>query len=146
MSLICVVSVEGVLSLDTDLKSAQPTRWARMLYDGLHTQYSMIALTGNDIDIAHYWLNREMLRAWAGVMTKPDGYNSFRDWKVKQVEEFLAEGWEVGMMLDIDPVVLEQVSRLGVMTMLLSYPSNRVGWREPSPEVRAWTDVVSDLG
>lgn len=145
MTLICVVSVEGVLSLDTSLKTAQPTKWARLLFDGLQTQYSMIALTDNEQEIARYWLDREMLRGWAGVMVKPDGFNSYREWKVKQVEEFLAEGWEVGMMIDIDQVVLEQVSRLGVMTMLLSYPSNRVGWRDPTAELRPWTDVVSDL-
>jgi hypothetical protein len=106
----------------------------------------MIALTGNEQEIARYWLDREMLRDWAGVLTKPDGYNNFRDWKVKQIEEFLAEGWEVGMMIDIDAEVLEQVSHLGVVTMLLSYPANRVGWRDPTAELRAWTDVVSDLG
>jgi hypothetical protein len=145
MTLICAISVEGVLALDSDLKSAQPTKWARMLYDGLHNQYRMIAFTANAPDVADHWLRREMLRDWAGVMVKPDGYNSFRAWKIKQVEEFLAEGWEVGLVIDIDQVVLEQVNDLGVPTLLLSYPTKRVGWREPTPEVRAWTDVVSDL-
>jgi hypothetical protein len=143
--MICAISVEGVLALDNDLRSAQPTKWARMLYDSLHNQYRMIALTSNPPEIADYWLRREMLRDWAGVLVKPDGYNSFRAWKVKQIEEFLAEGWEVGLMIDIDQVVLEHVSDLGVLTMLVSYPTKRVGWRETAPEVRPWTDVVSDL-
>jgi hypothetical protein len=116
------------------------------LYDALHNEYSMIALTANTSEIASWWLNREFLRGWAGVMTMPDAYSNYGDWKVKQVEEFLAEGWEVGMVIDTVEEVLERISHLGVLTLLLSYPTNRVGWRDPTPEVRAWTDVVSDLG
>jgi hypothetical protein len=145
MTTICVVPIEGVLSQAPNLKEAQPTKWARMLYDGLHTQYQMIALTANEPEIARYWLQREMLRDWAGVLTMPDAYANFGDWKVKQIEEFLAEGWEVGLVIDTVDHVLERISLLGVVTMLLSYPSNRVGWRDTTPEVRAWTDVVSDL-
>jgi hypothetical protein len=142
---ICVVSIEGVLALQPNLKEAQPTKWARMLYDSLHSQYRMIGLTANEQEVARYWLHREMLRDWAGVLTMPDAYVNFGDWKAKQVEEFLAEGWEVGMVIDTDQEVLEQIGQLGVMTMGLSYPANRVGWRDSPPEVRAWTDVVSDL-
>jgi hypothetical protein len=146
MPLICVVSVEGVLAQQPNLGEAQPTRWARPLYDSLHTQYRMIAFTSNPLELAEFWLRREMLRDWAGVMTMPDAYINYSEWKVKQVEEFLSEGWEVGMMIDTNEHVLERISLLGVMTMLLSYPTNRVGWRDTTPEIRAWTDVVSDLG
>lgn len=149
---ICVVPIEGVLANGDNLKTAQPTRWARLLYDALHTQYRMIALTVNPNEIARMWLQQEFLHDWAGVMTMPDayfqsgplGHNNYTEWKAKQVEEFLAEGWEVGMVIDIVPQALEQISRLGVMTMLLSYPANKVGWRDPDQELRAWTDIVQD--
>lgn len=140
--MICAISIEGVLALDSDLRRAQPTKWARLLYDGLHSQYRMIALTENPIETAQAWLQREFLRDWAGVMTKPDGINRFSDWKVQQINEFLAETWEVGLVIDTDPVVLSQINDLGVATMLLSYPTKRVGWRDPDQELRPWTDIV----
>lgn len=145
MTLICALSVEGVLASDDDLRKAQPTKWARMLYDSLHTQYRMIALTQNPIETAQAWLQREWMRDWAGVLIKPDGIVSYRDWKVQQISEFLAETWEVGLVIDIDQVVLEQINDLGVPTMMLSYPTKRVGWRDPDQDLRAWTDIVQDL-
>jgi hypothetical protein len=67
------------------------------------------------------------------------------DWKVYQVNEFLAEGWDVGLMLDTDEDVLEEVSRLGVVTMFLRYPANKVGWRSPDQPPRGWNDVIDSI-
>jgi hypothetical protein len=142
---IAVIPIEGVLSRGHDLKSAQPQRWARTLFDALHSQYRMIGLTQADSDLADWWLRREMLRDWAGVMSQPDAFKSTEEWKVHQVEEFLAEGWEVGVMVDTDQDVLTEVGRLGVVTMFLRYPANKVGWRDPDQPLRGWEDVVQSL-
>lgn len=141
---ICVVPIEGVLSDLADLRAAQPQRWARPLVDSFSSQFRMIALTGADPEVADWWLRREMLRGWAGVLTQPDGYNSFAHWMVRQVEEFQAESWEIGLVLGTDQVVLEEISQLGVVTMCLRYPTNRIGWREPGTPIREWTNVVEE--
>lgn len=141
MTPICVIPIEGVLASDDDLRKAQPTRWSRPLYDSLHTEYRMIALTGNPVDTAQWWLQREMMKDWAGVMTKPDAFNRFDDWKVRQVEDFLAEGWEVGLFIDTQAWVCEEVGRLGVVTMKLSYPMSHVGWKQPDQPLRSWEEI-----
>lgn len=142
---IAVVPIEGVLSQGYDLRSAQPQRWARSLYDGFRGQYRMIGLTAADAELVDWWLRREMLRDWAGVMSQPDAFPDMQEWKVHQVNEFLAEGWDVGVMVDVDEEVLDEVSRLGVVTMLLRYPTNKVGWRSPDQPPRAWNDVIDSL-
>jgi hypothetical protein len=141
---ICVVPVEYVLSDLPDLKVAQPQRWARPLVDSLKHEYRMIALTSTEADVADWWLRREMLTGWAGVMTQPDGYNSFTHWMVRQIEEFQSETWEVGLVIGTENHALDEISRLGVVTMMLRYPANRVGWREPGAPIREWTSVVDE--
>jgi hypothetical protein len=141
---IAVIAIEGVLAAGEDLRSAPPTKWGRLLYEGLATQFRMIAFTQADPEIAQWWLKRESLNGWAAVMTQ-EPYLDYRAWKVKQVEEFLAEGWEVGLVLDTDTMVLEQVSDLGVLTLAMSHPTVKVGWRERLTSPRPWTDVSSTL-
>jgi len=142
---ICVVPVEGILAVgeSADLRSAPPTKFARDLYEGLRQRYRMIAFTLSDHDRADWWLRREMMPEWAAIMTKPDAYNSYPRWRVDQVGEFLAEGWEVGLVLDMNADVTERLNEMGLVTMLLSYPTNRIGWKDQAESVRPW-DEVSD--
>lgn len=144
MTVIACVSVEGVLAAGDDLRRAPPTKWARPLYDGAATQFRMIAFSQADPDIVQWWLKREMLTGWAAVMSL-EPYLTFPDWKVRQVEDFLAEGWDVGLMMDVDGEVLLRVNELGVLTMLLSYPANKVGWKAHETSPRPWADVSGTL-
>src|SRR5262245_46768626 len=114
MTSICVVSIEEALSAGWDLRQAPSQRWARSLYDGLHAQYRMIAFTQADPDLAKWWLRRESLHDWAAVLTQ-EAYLDYPEWKVRQVEDFLAEGWEVGLVIDIDPYVIDGASAMGVL-------------------------------
>lgn len=140
---ICVVPIEGVLSIESDLRKAAPTKFARDLYEALRTRYRMIAFTLSDHDTADWWLRRELMPEWAGILTKPDGYTDYPHWRIVQINEFLSEGWDVGMALDINPHVTDKLNEMGVVTMLLSYPRNRVGWKEPAEAVRPWDEAVS---
>lgn len=141
---IACVAIEGVLAAGDDLRRAQPTKWGRALYEALATEFRMIAFTQADPEIAQWWLKQEMLRGWAAVMTQ-EPYLDYPAWKVKQIEEFLAEGWEVGLMLDVDAGVLEQVTELGVLTLTLSYPTTKVGFRHHETSPRPWADVSGTL-
>jgi hypothetical protein len=140
--IICVLPIEDVLSQSHDLKSSPPQKWARPLYDGLHTQYRMLALTVATDEVADWWLQQNYLKDWSGVLTKPDAYNNYNEWKVRQVEEFLAEGWEVGLFIDTEVWVCDEVNRLGVMTMRLSQPTSRVGWKPPDQPIRGWSEIA----
>jgi hypothetical protein len=141
---IACLAVEGVLAAGDDLKRAQPTKWGRSLYEALATEFRMILFTQADPEIAQWWLKQEMLKGWAGVMTQ-EPYLEYPDWKVRQIEDFLAEGWEVGLVLDVDPNVLERVTELGVLTLLLSYPTTKVGWKSRESSPRPWADVSGTL-
>jgi len=142
---ICVVSIEGVLALGTDLKTAQPTKWARALYDSLHHEFRMIAFTANDQELAQWWLKRERLHDWAAVMTQPDHMVDFNTWKQLQVNDFLAEGWEMGLLIDTDLDTVTKIAIMGVPTMLLCHPVRKVGWKDPEDAPRPWVDVVDTL-
>lgn len=142
--MIAVMTVEGVLAQGDDLRNAPPTKWARALYDGARSQFRMIAFTAADPDLAEWWLKREFLNDWAAVMTQ-EPYLEYPAWKVKQVEEFLAEGWDIGWVMDVDQQVLSSVNELGVLTLTVSYPANRVGWKAHSSEPRSWADVSGTL-
>ena len=142
--MICAIAIEGVLAAGEDLRTAMPTKWGKALYDAAHTQFRMIAFTTADQDTAKWWLRREGFTDWAGVMTHEE-YLEYPAWKVRQIEDFLAEGWDVGCMLDVDAEVLSRVSELGVLTLTVSYPTNKVGWRAHETQPRSWTDISSTL-
>jgi hypothetical protein len=140
VGVIACVTIEGVLAHGDDLRNAQPTKWGRALYEGLALNFRTIAFTKADSEIAQWWLKREMLTGWAAVMSQ-EPYLAFNDWKVRQVEDFLAEGWEVGLVIDTDREVLERINELGVLTLKMSYPAIRVGWRQHENSPRPWTEI-----
>ena len=140
--MMCVIAIEGVLALGKDLKTAQPTKWARQLYDGLHTQYRMVGFTQNDYVLAKWWLQREMLKDWAAVMTQDDVIVRYDDWKLRQREDFLTEGWEVAMIIDTAPAVIHRATEMGILAMQLTYPVNRPGFRPPDEAPRPWSNIV----
>ena len=69
--MITVVTIEGVLAAGDDLKTVQPTKQAKALYDGLHLTSNMIGLTRADQEIARWWLKREHLNDWSTVLVIP---------------------------------------------------------------------------
>lgn len=143
--MIACVALEGVLAAGEDLRTAPPTKWGRALYDGLALNFRTIAFTRADPDIAAWWLKREGLAGWAAVMSQEAYMPEYGAWKIRQVEEFLAEGWEVGLMIDVEPDVLARVTELGVLTLTVSYPTTRVGFRSHESSPRPWADVSSTL-
>jgi hypothetical protein len=142
--MIAVITIEGVLAQGDDLRKAPPTKWGRALYEGLALNFRTIAFTKADPDIAQWWLKREMLTGWAGVMSH-EKYLDWPNWKVEQIRSFLAEGWEVGLMLDTDLEVLHRVNELGVLTLTVTYPAMKVGWRSHEVSPRPWADVSGTL-
>jgi hypothetical protein len=146
MTTICAIGIEEVLSAGWDLRKAPGQKWARALYDALHSQYRMIAFTQADPELVRWWMRRESLHDWAAMLTQ-EAYLDYPEWKVRQVEDFLAEGWEVGLVLDIDNYVLDGVCAMGVLTMQVAVPQHPPGWKvrdEAGP--RPWVEVVGDLG
>lgn len=142
--MIACIAIEGVLATGDDLRNAAPTKWGRALYEGLALNFRTIAFTRADPEIVQWWLKREGLTGWAAVMSQ-EPYLDYQAWKVRQVEEFLAEGWEVGLMIDVEPEVLARVTELGVLTLTVSYPTTKVGWKSHESSPRPWADVSGTL-
>ena len=144
MSLIAMIAVEGVLAQGEDLKSAAPQKWARPLYDGIRSQFRTIALTRATDEIARWWLTREHLTRWSGVLSWNNPM-TFEAWKVDQVREFLANGWDMAFYLDWDVDTCKRVEALGVLTLCVGMPVHPPGWRADDSQFQSWTDVVDTL-
>jgi hypothetical protein len=142
---IAVITVEGVLSQTDDYKTTQPTPWARQLYDALKREYRLILLTGADEELARYFLEREFITDFA-LLQPYVALMPYPDWRIDQVRQFLADGYEIAMMYDTDDRVLYEVNQLGVPGMRVSPASRRSGWRDHTTEVRPWGDVVGYSG
>jgi len=142
---ITVLTVEGVLSQTDDLKTSQPTSWARQLYLSLKHEYRLILLTGGDEELTRWWLDREFMNDFA-LLCPYIALMSYPDWRVDQIRQMLADGYEIGMVYDPDDQVIHSVNKLGVPGMRVSPPLQHTGWRDHTTEVRAWGDVVGYSG
>lgn len=141
--MIAVVCLEHVLVDGDDLKENTATRWGRPLYQALHSQFRIIGFTAAEHEIARWWTRKESMSDWAALMSKED-YLDYATWKVEQVRQFLAEGWEVGLVIDTDPAVLVGVNRLGVLGLTMTMPMQRVGFRAQQAEPQPWNELVSE--
>jgi hypothetical protein len=144
---IGVVTIEGVLADGQDLRNSPPTKWAKPLYDGMRSQFNLVLLTSADHEIARWWLRREALASYSQVLCWKDGVFNYPAWRIDQMRQILADGWEVAFYLDSNPDVLSAVGELGVITLAVSYPGMHVGWRASSSTApRAWSEVVDTVG
>lgn len=143
--MITIISIENVLARGEDLKTAQPTKQAKALYDGFRSQHNTIGLTHATEDIARWWLKREHLDQWANIVPyPPTSAFPWDGWCVDQVRGFLAEGWEIFAYVDNPGPITIGVSMLGVTTFGVSYPATAVGWKEVAAP-RAWADLAATV-
>jgi hypothetical protein len=143
--MITIISIENVLARGEDLKTAQPTKQAKQLYDGLRSQNNTVGFTRADEDIARWWLKREHLDQWSSLISyPPTSPFPWDGWCVDQVRGFLAEGWEIFAYVDKLGPVLVGVDMLGVATIGVTYPSTAVGWKEVAAP-RAWADIATTV-
>jgi hypothetical protein len=140
-----MIAIEGVLSAEDDLKRSAPTKLARLLYDGIRSQFRTVGLSRcSDIEVVRWWLRREQLSHWSSVL----GWNSpvsYGEWKVDQVRDFLANGWEIGFYLDSDAETVHAVQGLGVLTLRVGAPVHPPGWRADDTQFRPWSAVADTL-
>ena len=143
--MITVISIENVLARGEDLKTAQPTKQAKQLYDGLRSQNHTVGFTQATDEIANWWLKREHLGPWARVLSYPPTTAlTWDQWRVDQIREILSEGWEVFAYVDTQVEVLDEVRALGVTTIGVAYPHTAPGWKEVAAP-RAWADIATTV-
>ena len=145
MRYVAVITVEGVLSQTSDFKSSQPTKWGMQLYQALKHEYRVILLSGADEAETRWWLSKEFFDDFSLLSTYVP-LMSYPQWRIDQVRQMLADGWEFGVVYDTDDEVIHGVNQLGVPGMRVSPPLQRTGWRDHTTEVRAWGDVVGYSG
>lgn len=145
---VTVITVEGVLTRSDDLRNAQPTKWAKTLYEGWRSQTNTVALTRSDPTLAAWWFRREHMLDWSDIHTyvQPEATHfTWERWRYEKIREFLADGWEIHAYVDTSLDIVEAVRDLGVMGIHIAYPTMAVGYREDQPVPRAWNDVVSTM-
>ena len=144
---IGIVTVEGVLSEQDDLRTAKPTKWAKALYDGMRSQFNLILMTSTEMDIARWWLKQQSIGNWSSLLVWPaNSPFGYIEWRVDQVRNYLADGWEIAYYLDAHPYALREIGSLGVMTLTVSYPDKPPGWRDVHQTTpRPWSKVVDTV-
>lgn len=140
--MITIISIENVLARGEDLKTAQPTKQAKALYDGLRTQNNTVGFTRATEEIARWWLKREHLDQWATILSyPPSGTFTWDRWRIDQIRGFLSEGWEIFTYVDTNLHIIDEVRAMGVPTLCVGYPQTAPGWKELAAP-RAWANVV----
>lgn len=137
---IALISVEGVLANGLDLRSAPAQRWARPLYEAIHSQYRTVGLSGWNSTLTKSWLRKEALDGWSAVLGN-DSILEFQAWKVAQLRDFLANAWEVAFLVDSDLYVCSAAQDMGVLTLRLGTPLNWPGWKAEDTGYRPWADL-----
>jgi hypothetical protein len=66
-------------------------------------------------------------------------------WRVDRIRHYLSEGWEVSTVVDTHDLVIESARQLGVMTMKVTPPALRRGWKPQFEEVKPWDEVASTV-
>jgi hypothetical protein len=118
--------------------------WARNvdLYRSLGTHWRQVLITTWDRDEAKRWLRTERIR-YDLLMDKGVSILGDRQWKLNCVREVSAMGWPIGLYLDADPAVVQQVLAMGVTTLLISFRTHRPNWIPADNPPRAWDDLVN---
>lgn len=144
MSQVILITIEGVLAGGPDLKKALPLKWAKPLYESLRSQYRTVALTRSDTVLGRWWLNRQGLNDWSGVLAW-NSVLSYENWIVDQVRDFLANGWEVAFLVTSDPEIAKQANDLGVATLTFGTPTHHPGWKSEDTNFVPWEDLEARL-
>ena len=63
--MLCLVEIRGALAQGASLKTDPARRGARLLYEGLKSQYQMIAFSPEDAEITNWWLKKEYMAEWS---------------------------------------------------------------------------------
>jgi hypothetical protein len=141
---VALITVEGVLAQGDDLKSALPYKWSIPLYEGIRSQFRTVALTRSDQETARWWLRREGLHSWSGVLTW-NQFLSWEDWRIDQIRDFLANAWEIAFLLDNDRDVTTVAQSMGVLTLTIGRPLTHPGWKPEGHGFRSWDDVTGTV-
>jgi hypothetical protein len=111
----------------------------------VHSQFRTVALTRSDQTIAHWWLRREALDGWSSVLSW-NNVMTYQEWRIAQVREFLANGWEIAFLLDNNPSVIHAASEMGVLTLQIGLPKHWPGWKaEDEAPFQPWDEIQSKV-
>lgn len=143
---IAIIQIEGVLSIEDDLKKSQAHKWARSVYAAMHSQYRCIAVTHNEAELARWWLRRENMAGWATILTNHGSLYGWEDWIMDTIRQFQADAWEIGVLLGTDPGLLRRANEVGVLTLCLGRPLARPGFKQLDEAFQPWQAVVDTLG
>lgn len=142
---VVTMTVEEFLASGTDLRNTQPTKWARETYEAIKAQYRVILFSANDEELTRMWLEREFFKDFALLITYVP-IMEYEDWRIDQVRQLLADGYELSMVFDYSDKVIHGANELGVPGMRVSPSTRQQGWRGHTTEVRPWGEVASTVG
>lgn len=133
-----MTSLEDVLAMDAN------NAWARNvdLYNALGGYFRTVITTRWERDEAKRWLRAQQVR-YDLLLDRGNNILDAQAWKVHCVREVMAMGWPVGLYLDADPAVVQEVLSLGLTTLLVSFRVKRPSWVPARDTPRQWDELVS---
>ena len=138
MSECLVTSLEDVLAMDAN------NAWARnvQVYTALGGFFRTVVTTRWDREEAKRWMRAERVR-YDMLLDRGTSILDDRAWKIHCVHEVMAMGWPIGLYLDSDPSVIQEVMALGLTTLLISFKVRRPSWVPSKEAPRQWDELVS---
>lgn len=138
MSECMIVPLEDVLAMDHN------NAWARNvdLYRSLGSNWRQVLITEWDRDEAKRWLSTEHIR-YDLLLDKGASILNPRQWKMHCIREVSAMGWPIGIYIDADPRMVQDVLAMGITTLLISFRVGRPNWVPADHPPRAWEDLVA---
>ena len=143
--IVVLIPVENVLADGEDLKTAFAHKWAKGLYDSLHTGFRTVALAKADQELARWWLGRNEFHGWSSVLSWSTSVLTYDSWLRDTVRDFLANAWEVAFFVTTDPQVAQDVHDLGVKSLMVGTPFRRPGWKAEDENFVPWEDLKERL-
>jgi hypothetical protein len=133
-----IVSLEDVLAMDAN------NAWARNvdLYGALGGTFRTVVITRWDREEAKRWMRAERVR-YDLLLERGNSILNDHEWKLHAVTEVQAMGWPIGVYLDSDPGVVQEVLARGITTLLISFRVARPNWVPVVGAPRAWDDLVA---
>jgi hypothetical protein len=133
-----IVPLEDVLAMDAN------NAWARnvQVYNALGGFFRTVITTRWEREEAKRWMRVERIR-YDLLLDKGNSVLNDHAWKVHCVTEVMGMGWPIGLYLDSDPAVIQEVLALGLTTLLVSFRVKRPSWVPGREAPRQWDDLVS---
>ena len=133
-----VIPLEGVLAKDAT------TGYDRnvLVYRSLAVNFRTVIVTTWDRPEAQRWLRTEQIR-YDLLLDRGASILGDKAWRLHCLREVMSMSWPIGLYLDADPDVTQDVLAMGITTLLVSARVRTANWMPSQQPPRQWDNLVA---